>query len=165
MKPNAAATRRFCTFYIQGRFFGVDVTQIQEVIRSQDMTPVPLVSAVIQGLVNLRGQIVTAVDLRKRLGLPDRQAGQTPMNVVVRTPDGAVSLLVDAIGDVLEVGEDAFEPAPETLEGAARQMVLGAYKLKDSLLLVLDTGKALTLEGIDKEKRAPGPSEGNHVKP
>ena len=76
---------------------------MQEVIRHQAMTRVPLAPKLIGGLINLRGQIVTAIDLRLRLGLPERRPGQLPMNVVVRSEDGAVSLLVDEIGDVLEV--------------------------------------------------------------
>jgi purine-binding chemotaxis protein CheW len=84
-------------------FFGVDVLRVQEVLRFQQMTRVPQAPEVIEGLINLRGQIVTAIDMRRRLRLPPRAGDQTPMNMVVRTEDGAVSLLVDEIGDVLDV--------------------------------------------------------------
>src|SRR5689334_4415650 len=107
-------SRQFCTFYVDGLFLGIDVQQIQEVIRYQAMTRVPLAAAAISGLINLRGQIVTAIDLRCRLGLALRKPEETPMNVVVRDGDNAVSLLVDRIGDVLEVDEDLFEPPPST---------------------------------------------------
>lgn len=137
--------QQFCTFYLDNLFFGVGVQEVQEVIRYQEMTRVPLASRVVQGLINLRGQIVTAIDLRRRLELQDRPSGQLPMNVVVRTDDGPMSLLVDEIGDVLEVQEDMFERPPETLNGVARDLIRGAYKLKDQLLLVLDTVKAVTL--------------------
>lgn len=130
---------QYCTFFLDGRYFGVEVQQVQEVIRYQEMTRVPLASSVVSGLINLRGQIVTAIDLRRRLGLPDRPTGQLPMNVVVRTGDGAVSLLVDEIGDVIEVPTDQFESPPETLGGSARTLVEGAYKLEGRLLLVLNT--------------------------
>ena len=89
--------QQFCTFCVDGLFFGVEVLKVQEVIRYQAMTPVPLAPAVVNGLINLRGQIVTAIDLRRALGLSDRPAGSLPMNVVVRTDDGVVSLLVDGL--------------------------------------------------------------------
>jgi purine-binding chemotaxis protein CheW len=76
--------------------------------------------------------------MRKRLGLPDRPADKLPMNVVVRGTDGAVSLLVDQIGDVIEVSEDHFEPPPETLQGPARELVQGTYKLDKKLLMLLN---------------------------
>src|SRR5581483_3222836 len=142
-----AESQQFATFYLDDLFFGVQVKQVQEVIRFQEMTAVPLAPPVVEGLINLRGQIVTAIDLRRRLALPDRPAGQLPMNVVVRPADGAVSLLVDEIGDVLEVSSDTFEPPPETITGIARELIRGVYKLKDALLLVLDTEKAVQTSG------------------
>lgn len=114
------ALRQFCTFYVDGLCFGIGVREVQEVIRYQEMTRVPLAAPVVRGLINLRGQIVTAIDLRRRLGLADRFLGDTPnsggealpMNLVVRTDDGVVSLLVDEIGEVVEVDEDSFERPP-----------------------------------------------------
>lgn len=136
--------QQFCTFFVKDEFFGVPVQQVQEVIRYQEMTRVPLVSHVIRGLINLRGQIVMAVDLRRRLGVEDRPESHLPLNVVVRTEDGAVSFLVDEIGDVLEVAEEKFERPPETLQGQARNMVRGVYKLQDRLMLVLDTQRVMS---------------------
>lgn len=134
---------QFCTFYLDGLFFGVEVHKVQEVIRYQEMTRVPLASTVVRGLINLRGQIVTAIDLRRRLQLNDRTAEELPMNVVIRTDDGPVSLLVDEIGDVLEVDAEDFERPPETLHGVARDLIRSACKLKDRLLLTLDTERAI----------------------
>jgi purine-binding chemotaxis protein CheW len=139
--------RQFCTFLVDGLYFGIEVLQVQEVIRFQEMTRVPLASPVIKGLINLRGQIVTAIDLRRGLELGDRPEGSLPMNVVVRTGDGAVSLLVDEIGDVVNVEPDTFERPPETLAGIARDLISGVYKLKERLLLVMDTEKAVNLSG------------------
>jgi purine-binding chemotaxis protein CheW len=136
---------QYCTFTLDGLHFGVEVRHVQEVVRYQEMTRVPLAPTEVRGLINLRGQIVTAVDLRRRMGLPDRAADRNPMNVVLRRDDGATSLLVDAIGDVIEVDEGAFERPPETLHGTAREMLRGAYKLRDRLLLVLDAEKVLAL--------------------
>jgi len=138
-----ANSQQFCTFFVDGQFFGVPVQHVQEVIRYQEMTRVPLVPRVIRGLINLRGQIVVAIDLRRRLNASERPEGQLPMNVVVRTGDGAVSLLVDEIGDVLEVQEESFEPPPETLQNSSRELVLGVHKLPNQLLLILDTEKAV----------------------
>jgi purine-binding chemotaxis protein CheW len=138
-------TRQFCTFFVNGLFFGVDVLKVQEVIRYQEMTRVPMAPPMVEGLINLRGQIVTAVDLRRRLDLPLRDPARLPMNVVVRSEDGAVSLLVDEIGDVVEIQDDIFERPPETLRGVARELVLGVYKLKEQLLLILDTEKTITI--------------------
>jgi purine-binding chemotaxis protein CheW len=143
--------RQLCTFALDGLYFGVEVRKVQEVIRYQEMTRVPLAPRVVRGLINLRGQIVTAIDLRRRLELPERPADRLPMNVVVRGDDGALSLLVDEIGDVVEVKEDAFERPPETLSGVARDLIRGAYKLKDRLLLVLDTEKTVNSGAEAKE--------------
>jgi len=142
-----ADDRQYCTFYVAGHYFGLDVLRVQEVIRYQEMTRVPLAPPVVSGLINLRGQIVTAIDLRRRLELADRPADQLPVNVVVHTEDGAVSLLVDEIGDVLNVSEKLFERPPETLKGMARELICGAYKLPDRLLLILDTERAVSLTG------------------
>jgi purine-binding chemotaxis protein CheW len=140
-----ALVKQFATFYLDRLLFGVEVGKVQEVIRYQEMTRVPLAPSVVTGLINLRGQIVTALDLRRRLELAERAADRLPMNVVVRAGDEAVSLLVDEIGDVLEVEDESFEPPPETLKGIARELIRGAYKLKDRLLLVLDTEKAVSV--------------------
>lgn len=137
-------SHQFCTFVLQDYLFGLEVCAVQEIIRYQEMTPVPLAPAMVHGLINLRGQIVTAIDLRQRLELPPRPGGELPTNVIVRTTDGAVSLLVDEIGDVVEVDPAAFELPPGTLEGATRQAISGVYKLAGRLLLVLDVTRAVS---------------------
>jgi purine-binding chemotaxis protein CheW len=142
-----AQEHQYCTFYVAGYYFGIDVLKVQEIIRYQEMTRVPLAPPVVRGLINLRGQIVTAIDLRRRLELEARHDDQLPVNVIVRTDDGAVSLLVDKIGDVLDVEESLFEPPPETLRGTPRELIRGAYKLNDRLMLLLDIDKALHVDG------------------
>jgi purine-binding chemotaxis protein CheW len=139
--------RQLCTFFLEDLFFGVEVEKVQEVIRYQEMTHIPLAPAVIAGLINLRGQIVTAIDLRRQLELPARTKEQLPMNVVIRREDGPISLLVDEIGDVVEVEEDSFEDPPDTLEARRREFLRGIYKLKEKLLLLLDTEKAVSVAG------------------
>jgi purine-binding chemotaxis protein CheW len=109
------------------------------------MTKVPMAPPAISGLINLRGQVVTAVDLRIRLGLGKLEENRKPMNVVVRSDEGAVSLLVDQIGDVIEVDERNFEKPPDTLIGTARDLILGAYKLEGQLLLLIDCDEAVQI--------------------
>ena len=146
-----ADEHQYCTFYLDGHYFGLDVLKVQEIIRFQEMTRVPLAPPVVRGLINLRGQIVTAIDLRRRLEMKDRPADQLPVNVVVQTDEGAVSLLVDEIGDVLQVSEKGFERPPDTLTGPSRELIRGAYKLADRLLLILDTERTVNLSGIHRE--------------
>ena len=141
----AGPRRQFFTFRLAQYLCGIDVLAVREILRHQPMTRIPLAPVMVKGLINLRGQIVTAIDLRRRLALADRDPAELPMNVVIRTDDGAVSLLVDQIGDVLEVDADNYERPPETLSGVARQLVLGVYKLKDNLLLILDTDQTVDL--------------------
>lgn len=138
----ALPPRQLCTFFLGRQLFGVDVTKVQEVFRWQEMTRVPLAPRDVRGLINLRGQIVTAIETRRRLGMPDREGGEAPTNVLVRTDDGVVSLLVDEIGDVVEVDEGSFEPPPPTMSQASRELVRGVYKLDGDLLLLLDADRA-----------------------
>jgi purine-binding chemotaxis protein CheW len=144
--PMAQTSGQLSTFYVADMFFGVDVLDVQEVLRSQQMTPVPLAPDTVEGLINLRGQIVTAIDMRRRLMLPPHAEDQMPMNMVVRTSEGAVSLLVDEIGDVLDVDAKSYERTPDNLDSAARELIRGVYKLKGRVLLVLDTEKAVEVD-------------------
>ncbi len=137
-----AQTHQFCTFYLDKLLFGVELEKVQEVIRYLEITQIPLAPRVVSGLMNLRGQIVTGVDLRRRLDLTDRPDGTTPMNVVIRSADGAVSLLVDEIGDVVEVTDESFERPPETLQEKVREVILGVHKLDKNLMHVLNTERA-----------------------
>ncbi len=137
--------RQYCTFYLGEQWFGLDVLKVQEIVRYQSLTRVPLSHRMVCGLINLRGQIVTAIDLRRRLDLPDLDDACEPVNVVVETDDGAVSLLVDGIGDVLEVNERQFEPPPVTLRGEFRELIQGAYKLPDRLLVILDPERIVSV--------------------
>ena len=141
----SAGTQQFTTFVLDGHLFGVEVETVQEVIRYQEMTRVPLATGSVGGLINLRGQVITALDLRRRLGMPDRAEGTLPMNVVVRTEEGVVSLLVDQIGDVIETDTNQFEVPPDTVSLQARDLIRGAFKLDGQLLLALDVPRAVEL--------------------
>jgi purine-binding chemotaxis protein CheW len=141
-----ANPQQFCTFYLENYYFGIELLNVQEVLRQLDLTEVPLAPYAVRGLMNLRGQIMIAVDLRRQLGLLERPNGKPAMNVIVRTGEDAVSLLVDEIGDVVEVGDDTFELPPETLRGKVRFAIRGVHKLEKQLMHVLDTEWACTVE-------------------
>ncbi|MGZ4466037.1 MAG: chemotaxis protein CheW [Nocardioides sp.] len=134
---------RFVTVTLCGRAYGVAVDAVQEVLRGQPRTRVPLSPDAIAGLINLRGQVLTALDLRAELELPERSADEEPMLVVVRVDGEPVALLVDAIGAVVDVDDDQYEPPPDTLTGSGRDLILGAYKLPEQLLLALDVARAV----------------------
>lgn len=131
------------TFWVGKYFFGIEVIRVQEVLRSQKMTVVPLAPPVIEGLINLRGQIVPALDMRRRLHLEPRAEQTAPMNVIVRTEEGAVSLIVDDIGDVLDLEEENIEAPPDNLAPDAGEIIHSVYKMKDSLLLLLDADRTI----------------------
>jgi purine-binding chemotaxis protein CheW len=136
------------TFRLGEFLCAVPVVHVQEVLMDQPRTPAPGAAPCVAGLINLRGNVVTAMDLRVRMGLCDAGtvAGSAPsMNVVVRWRGEVWSLLVDRIGDVIEVEDDQFEPPPDTHTGPVREFILGAYKLADTLLLVLDVSALLAI--------------------
>jgi purine-binding chemotaxis protein CheW len=135
-----------CTFDVDSLFIGIQISRIQEILRPQPVTPVPLTSSVILGLMSLRGQIVPVINLAERLGVQLADGGAEAFNVLIRTPDGPVSLLVDRVGDVVEVPPEAFEPAPDTLRSSLRPLIRGAYKLEKRLLLALDAEAAIQVE-------------------
>lgn len=138
---------RFCTFRLGAHYFGVEVERVQEVIRHQNMTRIPLAPPHIRGLINLRGQIVTAIELRRQVDLPDRPADQLPMNVVVRWDEAAVSLLVDEIDEVVAVVPETFAPPPHNLAPALRTLLRGVHKLPGRLLLLLDIDQVMQAAG------------------
>lgn len=152
------STQQLSTFVVGGCLFGVAVQSVQEVIRYQPMTRVPLAPSAIAGLINLRGQVIPAIDLRSRLQMAPRSADERPVNVVVRTDDGPVSLLVDQIGVVIDARNDDFELPPETVVGSTRALIRGAYKLADELLLVLHVDRVVDVSCTSDGLTRPFPS-------
>jgi len=132
---------QLCTFTLGELQFGVETRHVQEVIRQTDMTSVPLAPGAVRGLINLRGQIVTVIDLGQRLELPGREDATPSVHVVALVGGDAVSLLVDAVGDVVEVTDASFERPPGTLDGWVRELIVGVHKLDGRLVLVLDVGR------------------------
>ena len=143
------ATGQMCTFWVDGLYFGLHVEHVQEVLRYQQLTVVPCAPDAVHGLINLRGQIVTALDLRCRLGLPPRPEGELPMNVIVRSRGEVVSLLVDDIGDVIDTTEVTLQPTPANLPPTVQDVVGGVLPLPGSILLVVDAERAVDVSTPD----------------
>jgi purine-binding chemotaxis protein CheW len=137
---------QFCTFYLGELLFGMEVRHVREILREQRVTRVPLAPTMVSGLINLRGQIITAIDLRKRLKLDTAASHGGRVNIIVNVDRNTVSLLVDAVAEVEELQSRTFEPLPETLGGTARQLVKGVHKLPKQLLLILKPEKVLDLQ-------------------
>lgn len=133
----------YCTFYVGQQFYGIPVSDVQEVLLAQFLTRAPLAPPAVAGLMNLRGQIVTAVDVRKVLRAGEEVEIDESMNVVIRHEGSEVSLLVDRIGDVVSVDEGEVELPPETLQGVAREFIRGIYPQDGTLLLLVDVHRML----------------------
>ncbi len=139
----AAETRQFSTFLIADQLYGIDVMKVQEITRALPMTKVPLAPPFVYGLINLRGQISTAIGLRELFGIKG-QVPEDPLNVVCRLEEVLASFLVDRIGDVIEVSMKDFEPVPETVPEETRRYIEGIYKIPGFLLSVVDVNKIST---------------------
>ncbi len=135
----------YCTFTLDNHLFGVDVTYVQEVIRRAEVTRVPLAPPIVAGVTSLRGQIVTVVEGRRLMALTDRAVGSTPAHLVLKTPKGMVSLLVDGVGEVLSPEEASFESLPEHVLPEIRELLDSVCKLDESLLLLIDTQRMFAM--------------------
>lgn len=136
-------TNQYVSFWVDGQLLGVPVNAVQEVLNPQVIAPTPKARPEIAGLLNLRGQIVTALDLRKRLGLPAAAGGSKSMNVVVRRSDESFSLLVDEVGDVINVSGETLEAVPHTLDAHWKSVTRGVFRLEDRLFIILNTEAVL----------------------
>ena len=149
MRPETelmSETRQFCSFYLDRLLFGIESQKIQEVVAYRELRSVPLAPAVVSGLMNLRGQVVVAFELRRQLELAERPPEMKPVCLMVRADQGTVCLLADEVGNVLEVEEQTFEPTPETLSPRLRSLILGVHKLEGQLMHVLDTERACEIQ-------------------
>jgi purine-binding chemotaxis protein CheW len=144
------SARQFCTFYLNRLLFGVESQKIQEVVTYRELRPVPLAPPVVSGLMNLRGQVVVVLELRRQLELPERPLDMTPVCLVVRAVGGTVCLLADEVGNVVEVEDGTFEPSPETLSPRLRSVILGVHKLEGQLMHVLDSERACEIQALSQ---------------
>ncbi len=155
-EPGGPSGIQLCTFHVDHLLVGIEVGRVQEVVRHQPTTPVPTARPEIEGLINLRGQIVTAIDLRRLLDLPPREGEAQPMNAVVRVEKEAVSLLVDRADEVVEVPADGLAPVPATAPERVREVCTGTYRLPEHLVLRLDPDRLVALDpGVRDTRRSP----------
>ena len=135
----------YVTFTMAGQLFGLPIARVQEVFRPARITRVPLAGGEIAGVLNLRGRIVTAIEMRSRLDLPPREANETPMAIGIDSKGESFGLLVDALGEVLKLSDDEREPNPVNLDRRLARVSAGVHRLDDQLLLVLDVERVLDL--------------------
>ncbi len=133
--------KQYCTFFVGDLLFGVEVLEVREIMSEHKIAPVPLAPRTVAGLVNHRGQIVTTIDMRRRLEFPDRPEGRPSMMLIARCNEESIGLLVDKIGDVISVSSDDYEPAPVNAQADGNELVEGAYKLSERLLLPLQLSR------------------------
>ncbi|HEY3917827.1 MAG TPA: chemotaxis protein CheW [Stellaceae bacterium] len=137
--------RDFVLVTLAGQEFGIPVAQVRDVLRRQKITPVPLSHPAVAGLLNLRGRIVTAVDLRRRLGLPPRDAAREPAEIVVEQGGDLYALIVDAVGDVVGVTQESLEPVPAMLDPLWRAVAEAVYPAERGLVVLIDIARLLDL--------------------
>ena len=142
-KVGSTENRDYVTMSIGGQLFGIPVLKVQDVLGTQTITRVPLAPVEVAGSLNLRGRIVTAVDVRLRLGLPKRDSDKPAMSVVVEHDNELYSLLVDSVGEVLSLESRDYQRNPPTLNPRLREFSDGIYRLNDSLLVVLSVSSLL----------------------
>lgn len=145
--PDAGVARygEYVTVTISDQLFGIPVLMVQDVLGPQRITRVPLAPREVAGVLNLRGRIVTAIDMRRRLQLPDRDEGDQGMSVVVDLNGELYSLIVDGVGEVMGLSDDSYEGNPSTLDPVWRSVANGVYQLEGQLLVVLDVAKLIDL--------------------
>lgn len=134
---------QFATFFLNQEMFGINILQVQEILLPQDITPVPLATDHIMGLISLRGQIVTVIDLKKRLGIPKTEKTNNAYQIVVRTPLTLASFQVDGVGDVVEVESEDFEPPPESVNAVAGRFLEGIFPMEKNIVSLLNVEMVL----------------------
>ena len=140
------APREFVSMTVAGQLFGIPVLTVQDVLGEQRITCVPLALPEVAGALNLRGRIVTAIDMRRRLRLPPREKGAPAMNVVVDRGGELYSLIVDSVGEVLSLPAEQFERNPSTLDATWREVSVGVYRLDNELMVALDVKRLLDIK-------------------
>ena len=136
-EPVPERKKQFATFYLGERLYGIEVTKVQEIARSLPITAIHLAPPYVIGLTNLRGQVATAIGLRELFGLQSNSTSDR-MSVICKHEGNLLSLLVDRIGDVIEVSQNDFEEAPPTVDDLTRTFMKGVYKTNDSILSVIE---------------------------
>ena len=142
---------QYCGFKIGDEEYGIPVMEVQEVIKPQVVTPIPLSSEFIRGLINLRGQIVSCISLRRLFGQEDNLE-KDHMNIIVRGEEGLFSLVVDEVTDIIDIQNDDVEKAPDTINPSLKKYVDKIYKRDNGLVILLDIKKLIDLKDLDVKK-------------
>jgi purine-binding chemotaxis protein CheW len=137
----------FVTFTVAGQMFGLPIARVQDVFKPSCITRVPLAAAEIAGVLNLRGRIVTAIDMRTRLDVRAREHGGTPMAIGIEVKGESFGLLVDSVGEVLRLPDADREANPVNLDSKLASVAAGVYRLDGQLLVVLEIDRVLDLRG------------------
>jgi len=145
MIATSQKAEQYVSFWVDGQLLGVPVSAVQEVLNTQEIARTPRSKPEIAGLLNLRGQIVTAVDLRMSLGLPPLEEEKSSMNVVLRFRGESFSLLVDEVGDVFDVSKESILPVPRTLDAHWLKVTTGVVRQEGRLFIILDVATVLGL--------------------
>ena len=141
-KSGAGMILQYSTFYVADYLYGIPVTRVQEIVKPMEMATVPLSENHVRGLINLRGQVTTAIGLRELFGI-ETPTPEAQMNVVCKAEGQLISLQVDRIGDVMDVEESWFEDNPQTIPERTKRYLSGVYKVKGKLLSILDIDKIM----------------------
>ncbi|HKP98364.1 MAG TPA: chemotaxis protein CheW [Fibrobacteria bacterium] len=155
---------QFCTFYLGEKTYGLEILSIQEIVRHLEITPVPNSPPFVAGLANLRGQIVVAVDLRNLFGMPRLPRSQDSINIILSSEEESLSLLADRAGEVIDFGDEAMVPPLSHQVGQTSDLIKGVFKLKDTLLNVIDTESIFkSRNGLDAKAAQPSLAGGTDV--
>ena len=138
----------YVTVMIGDQLFGLPISRVQDVFMPDRLTRVPLSAPEIAGVLNLRGRIVTAVDMRRRLGLPKRPDGRPPMAVGIELKGESYGLLIDTVGEVLKLADETREPNPVNLDQHLARVSGGVHRLEGKLLVILDVERVLDAGAI-----------------
>ena len=148
-------SRKYCTFYVEGHYFGLDVGKVQELIQTLPIRPIPKAPFAVRGLINLRGQIVTAYELRRALGFPSVEDTDQSVNVIACKKEQKVSLLVDRFDEIVELSPRDRQPPPDLGASSFNRMIEAVYKMQDRLLLILDIDKIIDFDSANLEPAKP----------
>ncbi len=145
-QETSTSAKQYATFYVDRLLLGIDICQVQEITRELDVTVVPHSPAHVRGVINLRGDVATVIDLRQVLGLPPAKVTRDSRNMIVQSQKESIGLLVDRISDILTIREDEIGPAPVNLDGVEGRFFQGVHTMERDLLILLDIEAVLADE-------------------
>lgn len=147
-KAASGTITEYVTVVIADQLFGLPIARVQDVFVPEQLTRVPLASPEIAGVLNLRGRVVTAIDMYCRLALPPRPEGRPPMSVGIESDGESYGLLIDSVGEVLKLADDMREPNPVNLDRRLASVSAGVHRLEGRLMVVLDVDRVLAIGGV-----------------